>query len=465
MKSLICIAVILLLAGMFLSADGQERTKYMPDGSDACISCHASLTPGIVQSWALSKHSEKGTDCAACHTAQKDDPSGFNHYGNMVTAVPSPMYCNSCHPKQVKENTRSKHAWTAFIGQYKPYYTEARKRGLDPMSQETAKLLDPDEMAETVVSPLVPDSGVLKRIGFLDNPDYNHNNVTLGCSQCHGTFVIAEEGKLLSGWPNTGVGRINPDGSLGSCSSCHTRHKYSIEEARKPDTCGQCHLGPDHPQHEIYEESKHGNIFASSGEEWNWNDKPGEWGPEDVDAPTCAVCHMSAFGSVKESTHDVGERLYWELQPKVSVPQWKDADMVDDLVLERVSDIKLAERGREKMIGICAQCHTSSWINGHFEEYDKVVEDYNKIWAYTDDLLKDAYAKGLADNSIPVDETPEIYHYLIWHHSGRRWRMGAAMMGPDWTHWNGAIDTIMINLGAMINDLEMRERLNKLDGK
>ncbi|MFO0794711.1 MAG: hypothetical protein U0586_11700 [Candidatus Brocadiaceae bacterium] len=37
----------------------------------------------------------------------------------------------------------------------------------------------------------------------------------------------------LSGWPNQGVGRINPDGSSGACTSCHPRHSFSIEIARK----------------------------------------------------------------------------------------------------------------------------------------------------------------------------------------------------------------------------------------
>jgi hypothetical protein len=39
------------------------------------------------------------------------------------------------------------------------------------------------------------------------------------------------------------------------------------------------------------------------------------------------------------------------------------------------------------------------------------------------------------------------------------------MMGPDWTHWNGAVDTIMGKLATMINDLEMRRRLKALEKK
>ena len=64
-----------------------------------------------------------------------------------------------------------------------------------------------------------------------------------------------------STWPNTGIGRINLDGSRGSCSACHSRHDFSPRRARQPENCGKCHLGPDHPLKEIYEESKHGVAF------------------------------------------------------------------------------------------------------------------------------------------------------------------------------------------------------------
>jgi hydroxylamine dehydrogenase len=34
----------------------------------------------------------------------------------------------------------------------------------------------------------------------------------------------------------------NPDGSLGSYSSCHTWQRFSLVEARKPEARDQCHL-------------------------------------------------------------------------------------------------------------------------------------------------------------------------------------------------------------------------------
>ncbi len=433
-------------------------------GSSPCVTCHRKTTPGLVKQWSESKHAGAEVSCENCHEPQEGDPSGRKHHGARVTPVPSPRYCQGCHAEEVKEYSGSKHAWGAFMGPLKPYYVKARELGLDPTSQDTARKLDPEKMAKEAMSPLFPDSGILKKIGLLDDPEYHHNNVNLGCMECHGSFIIAEPDGSLKGWPNAGVGRVNPDGSLGSCTYCHTRHGFSIAEARKPEMCGQCHLGPDHPQHEIYEESKHGNIYAASGDKWNWDAPAGEWGPEDIAAPTCATCHMSGFGKGVKSTHDVGARLYWELQPKKSVPQWKGPGEVD-MVLERVPDIAQARKGRARMKEVCGQCHSSRWSDNYFDEFDKVVSDYNKVWDYTDKLLAQAYEEGLISKDNPLDETPEIMHYLVWHHSGRRWRMGASMMGPDWTHWNGAVDTIMNKLGTMINDLEMRRKLKAMEKK
>ena len=452
---------IALLTATPLISEEEEELREIP--INPCLNCHKEETPGIVEDWKKSKHSKVGVKCYVCHKAKPDDPSGYEHEGFWITAVPSPRYCQSCHSKAVEEYSRSKHAWAAFMGPYKPYYIKAKKMGLNPLSQETAKKLNPDEIAKRTLSPLFPDSGILKRLGLLNNPKYHRNNITMGCTSCHGSFIIAERDGTevnLKGWPNVGVGRINPDGTLGSCSACHTRHKFSIAEARKPETCGQCHLGPDHPQMEIYLESKHGNIYSANGHKWNWNAPAGKWSTKDIGAPTCATCHMSAFGSVK-GTHDAGARLYWELQPKKSVPQWKGPDKVD-IVLKRIPDVAQAEKGRATMKEICYQCHASNWVDKYFTEFDKVVKDYNMLWEKVDKILQKAYKEGLIDKKNPIDEIPEIMHYLIWHHDGRRWRMGAAMMAPDWTHWNGAVDAIMNKLGIMLNDLEQRRKWKEL---
>ncbi|MEJ2453180.1 MAG: multiheme c-type cytochrome [Candidatus Thiodiazotropha sp.] len=44
--------------------------------------------------------------------------------------------------------------------------------------------------------------------------------------------------------PNSGIGRINPDSSKGSCSACHGHHAFSKAQAREPSACIRCHAGP-----------------------------------------------------------------------------------------------------------------------------------------------------------------------------------------------------------------------------
>ncbi len=441
MKQYSRILILLSLCVIAVTLSNSTTVK----ATEECLACHETYTPEIVDQWEQSKHSTVDVGCFDCHEALADDPSGDSHSIGLVTPVVSPNACATCHEAEVEEYSMSKHAWTAFIGPFKPWYKAMVEEGLDPLEMQTAIDNNPDDYIRDLVTPLFPDSGALENAGLLDDPGYHHENQIAGCETCHGTYVVAEDGEITDGWPNSGVGRVNPDGSLGSCASCHTRHVFSVEEARKPETCGQCHLGPDHPQMEIYEESKHGNIYFSSGESWNWEAE--ELGVKDINSPTCAVCHMSGFNGAVETTHDAGARLYWEMQPKKSVPQWDSAELVP--LGRQSSDMDQAEAGRSEMMAVCGECHVSNWVDPYFVSFDNTVSDYNKMYDYTLSLLNEAYEEELIDPSNPIDEVAEIEYYYIWHHSGRRWRMGAAMMAPDWTHWNGAVDALLADLNTM----------------
>ena len=68
-------------------------------------------------------------------------------------------------------------------------------------------------------------------------------------------------------------------------------------------------------------------------------------------------------------------------------------------------------------------------------------------------------SEGLANKTNRLDEYPEFMWYYIWHHDGRRWRMGAAMMGPDYSHWHGIVDAVMDKYGRMLHGMIRRRRL------
>jgi len=429
---------------------------------DACIACHSSTTPSIVEDWKKSKHSEIGVSCYTCHQVAEGDYAE-EHHGYQITPVVSPKKCANCHEYEYTTQMKSKHAFSAINGPLKPWYIEMKKRGLDPLDSNVARENPPEEYIKDMVTALFPASGVAEKAGLFD-AGFNHANQFLGCMECHGSYVYYD-GEKLRGWPNLGVGRVNPDGSIGACSSCHSAHQFSIKEARKPETCGKCHLGYDHPQIEIYESSYHGVRYEADEENWNWEAQPWKAGV-DFSAPTCAACHMSEIASpsgkvIVEGTHDVGARLKWEIQAKFVMYQSSNSNLAAGGFKP---DKELAEENRERMRKVCLQCHSPYWVDEYFNHYEKVLEDYNITANYAYNLLQQIYAEGLADKSNPLDEYPEMMWYYIWHHEGRRWRMGASMMGPDFTHWAGAVDTIMDKLGRMLDWYETQKKLRGTEG-
>jgi hypothetical protein len=67
----------------------------------ACLDCHQSSTPGIIDQWKHSAHCRKSVDCYSCHKANAADPATFDHYGHHIAVIVTPNYCNRCHQKEV----------------------------------------------------------------------------------------------------------------------------------------------------------------------------------------------------------------------------------------------------------------------------------------------------------------------------------------------------------------------------
>ncbi|MFL7871763.1 MAG: multiheme c-type cytochrome [Anaerolineales bacterium] len=263
-----------------------------------------------------------------------------------------------------------------------------------------------------------------------NHPEFKDAPGETGCMQCHGTEIKLDENNRPTPetWPNMGMGSIYPDGSTGNCATCHTRHKFSLVEARKPNSCASCHLGPDHPDIEIYENSKHGHIFLTDSDDWIWNSAPDTWEPGDYRAPTCATCHMSGIGELN-TTHNISERLYWNLWAKRS-----EVRNSDDVLSPLLGD---GETGREKMKLVCNSCHSALHTESYFQQGDKAVKLYNGAYYDTAEAWrKELEEKGLLKDNPWTDEFQKIYYYL-WHHEGRRARQGAMMGAPDWAHWHG----------------------------
>lgn len=379
------------------SGPGKGRADLLKDlskESRSCVLCHEqSATPVVVQQWLTSRHAQNGVGCFECHAADKANKDAFLHNGFTISLLVTPKDCGTCHDQEVKEFEASHHA----------------KAG------EILGSLD-NVLGEVAEGPPAANSG---------------------CKQCHGgTVGVLEGGKLdAATWPNSGIGRLNPDGSRGSCAACHSRHTFSASIARQPENCGKCHLGPDHPQAEIYAESKHGITFRAKISEMNLESKSWVLGKDYSAAPTCATCHMSATKNLP-LTHDVGTRISWTLRPEISIK------------------LENADARRADMQKVCANCHGKDWIANFYKQYDSAVDLYNEKFA----TPAKAVMKKLRDagklTPTPFDEKLEWTYYEIWHHQGRRARMGASMMGPDYTQWHGFYEVAKVFYSEFLPEAE-----------
>jgi cytochrome c1 len=324
--------------------------------ASSCVGCHARVTPGIVADYQVSKHSARGVDCAVCHGDKHSSADDVD-----LAAIPTPETCAVCHSERVAQFKRGKHAlaWAAM-----------------------------NAMPTTHWLPMALTQGMK------------------GCGGCHKLGLKTEEEIRVLKESGAGFG-------VASCDACHTRHAFSVKEARQPQACQTCHMGFDHPQWEMYSASKHGVRYLL---------KQNGTLPENVAAPTCQTCHM------QDGDHEV--RTAWGfLAVRLPLPedeQWA-ADQVTILqalgVLDpdgnptpRLDVVKAAdvarltqedwEAEREKMIETCSQCHSSKFARAELEKGDEMIKATDRLLAEAIRVIADLYEDG-------VLEKPENYAYAF----------------------------------------------------
>ena len=362
----------------------EGRVNALEGSRDECVVCHSRTTPGIVEQYGHSTMAGAEVSCQDCHEVRSSYPAAVEHEGTYVLNQPTPATCAKCHSQEVAQFNQSRHALPAYV------------------AYAGTESLTPELLASYEAIPeggFAPDK-MRNALYELEGPAITR----FACESCHN------------------VGKPNPDGSAGDCTACHLRHEFSLTQVRKPETCNFCHIGPDHPQWEIYQESPHGIAYATGSDDWNWEAEAGTLSVEDFPAPTCATCHFSGFGA-SGTTHDIGERLTWYLFAPISArrPSWQD-NMV-------------------RMQNVCLECHNSKFIQAFYEDADAATEAVNDWVIESDEMVKPLLDQGLM-TSEPFDEPIDFVYFELWHHWGRTAKFGAWMQGPDYTQWHGAYELL-----------------------
>jgi nitrate/TMAO reductase-like tetraheme cytochrome c subunit len=371
-----------LVAGGFLInrqrpvGETAESSAALVRASGKCAECHTEQQYSIVHEYELSAHAAKGINCLECHQpAEKQDRT--DHHGFVIAKQLTAANCRSCHQTEYDQFLRSRHAapsWAAVYGE----------KGLPPEAVEFSEKYHPGACKRPANS-LVSLEGTAA--------------VTSGCTKCHA------------------VGKPNSDGTIGTCTACHTRHTSSVEIARLPTTCGQCHMGPDHSQLEIYNESKHGVMFTAQRDHLKLGAAPKKLTSRDMFIPTCATCHMSGLNGQKV-THDPSERLSYLLAAEISAKR---------------PNYALAQANMKET---CVQCHTRPLVDRIYDEAEKSVASTNdKVKA-----AKEIYESLRTEKVItgpPFSQPIDFVYFDLWHYYGRTAKHGAFMGGQDFAQWHG----------------------------
>jgi len=484
----------MIMTAVFAAASIVWAEKYSSQ-TQTCLDCHASLHPGIVYQWEKSRHAQitpaesmkkfklerristenvpenlsaHVVGCYECHGLNVDQhQDSFEHFDARINIVVTPNDCRTCHPVEVEQYTGSIKAEAHDILALNPVYTQ---------------------LVETIISPKRLDKG---RLMWDKSSSFTKRET---CYGCHGTkievkgmkAIVAQDVELevpdLSGWPNQGVGRINPDGSKGACTSCHPRHAFSLKDARKPYTCSQCHIEPDVPAYNVYHESKHGNIFFAHGADWNFDAVPWVVG-RDFQTPTCTVCHNALITNpegkvIAQRSHDFGARIwerifgliYSHSQPKQGATHLiKNKDGLPlpttfdnvQAAAYLISDEEITNR-KERMTQICTSCHATSYVNGHFQKFDNTIRETNDMVITATQMMDRIWQAGLANKENPFDEEIEMMWARSWLFYANSVRYASAMTGaPDYAAFKNGWWELTRELQSMKSWVDLRSSLKK----
>ena len=417
-----------------------------------CFRCHMEQTPAEMQRYLQSEHYANQVRCQECHGT-----SGHNEYmilshrfplrtlgadgktpigsGEIrsysewwpVMLVRAYQACMSCHPAQYEE----------FIGVRR--YPENLASAVTPFHGYMRYDMGISSWWDTVMA----------NFGLAETDMWGAEMFAEGCVMCHSqTLQWNESGENLD--------RLKPvrarfpelmkrqEALLGKldeplladsmlmvkCAECHSRHEFSAEEATLPESCAKCHMGPDHPQYEVYSTSKHGWMYQKNGAY-----------PRGT-APSCSTCHYNRKAPDGHTIHASAETVAWNY--KQDSPEFQSA--------------------RESMLDSCVLCHARARARAHLEVADqtgKVVA--GGLVGEAQAILDEMYARRLIEPSFspffgkPVAFKATFFHALPWRSSGEYqaneaellfwnvWRefgtqsmeSGAFHFNPAYLHWRG----------------------------
>ena len=359
-----------------------------------CIPCHREKTPAAVRQWEASAHYRAGIGCEKCHGTDHDKMLKGEAKVTMAACAP-------CHKKAYDTHRASRHGMGLHSGW-------GCTRNLPNRNPSECAFCH--EAGSTIPKSDVQCARFLKQTSEMGE---------IGCNYCHNVE--------------------------NSCASCHTNHLTDLKIVRDPASCAKCHMGPDHPQWEMWQTSLHGTLFANQG------DKTG---------PTCQTCHMVG------GTHDVSSGI---TASSGGIPYAAEK----------------ARPNREAMINVCSQCHAPSFARRELDRNDAVLQQSLKIVKEAEAIVWDLHDNGLldpmpdqrpphplrgnklvTDSQLLYEDTSHIERLLfkMKKYDYARTIKGAYHQNPAYTHWYGNAELKMDLVDIKAEASRLRARGNAASG-
>jgi len=359
-----------------------------------CEKCHSKITPGIVKDFNRGKMA-RSLACYSCHGKAHSSAKDADK-----AKLPTISTCKRCHRKKVSEYLSGKHAL-----------------------------------------------GLLPITAF---PGFSHKQPRAfiagqkGCNGCHNLGITDEKVRTSEARKYYKYGM--------DCQNCHTRHAFSVKEAREPEACNSCHTGFDHAQWEFWFHSKHGSSYLL--------DRKAHRGP------TCQDCHMlNGNHRVMTAWGFLGLRL-----PEDD-PEWmgyrvtilkalgvldKDGKPTKRLDLVKAANIvrldkKSWQKERARMQAICERCHSSTFAKENLKNADLILKAADKLFAEAIEIVTGLYRDGIIKKETNQVTWPypdllnfyevgtkieEILYEMFMDHRMKTFQ-GAFHINPDYTTWYG----------------------------
>lgn len=304
-------------------------------GADDCVDCHKGKTPAAVRQWQESAHMRAKVGCRDCH--------GADHTVILKgEARVSAKVCARCHAKAYNEHIASRHG----MGLHSGWGCTRNLANRDPRECGFCH-----EEGSSIPKSNIQCARFLKQSSEMGE---------IGCNRCHQVE--------------------------SSCASCHANHSTDLRLVRDPASCAPCHMGPDHPQWEMWQTSRHGVIYSTLGSKMG---------------PDCQACHMP------KGSHDVSRGL---TITSGSVPFAPAA----------------AKKGRAEMLAICTGCHAPAFATRELASGDAVGSQSRTLVKEAEGIIAALNDEGALD-PMPDKRPP---HPL----SGNQLVLDAQMLYEDTSH-------------------------------